>query len=43
MFTSEKMSRLIEYPVIMDQSDRNAFKADIDVSSKIYAILQEVE
>lgn len=42
MFTSEKMSKLIEYPVKVDQTDRNALKADIDVCSNIYGILQEV-
>lgn len=43
MFTSENMSALLEYPVQMDTRDRNHFKAELEVPSNIYAILQEVK
>jgi len=43
MFTSQNMTKLIEYPVVMDTSDRNHFKVKVDVSSNIYSILQEVK
>lgn len=43
MFTSENMSNLLEYPVQMDVRDRNHFKAELEVPSNIYNILQEVK
>lgn len=43
MFTSENMTKLIEYPVVMDTSERDYFRTKLDVSSNIYSILQEAK
>lgn len=43
MFTSENMTKLLDYPVVMDTSDRNHFQANLQVASNICSILQEVK
>ena len=43
MFTSENLTKLLDYPVVMDISDRSHFQANLQVKSNICSILQEVK